>query len=45
MAGLDEHYSARDIEQRILAGIRAAGLNPTSASPPSIWGRSTTEQL
>jgi SAM-dependent methyltransferase len=28
MAGLDLHYSARDIESRILAGLRAAGLDP-----------------
>jgi sarcosine/dimethylglycine N-methyltransferase len=28
MAGLDAHYSARDIEARILAALRAAGLNP-----------------
>ncbi len=28
MAGLDVHYSARDIESRILAGLRAAGLDP-----------------
>jgi len=28
MSSLETHYSARDIEARILAGIRAAGLNP-----------------
>ena len=28
MSSLEIHYSARDIEARILAGIRAAGLNP-----------------
>jgi sarcosine/dimethylglycine N-methyltransferase len=28
MDSLDAHYSARDIEARILAAIRAAGLNP-----------------
>lgn len=28
MAGLETHYSARDIEARILAALRAAGLNP-----------------
>jgi sarcosine/dimethylglycine N-methyltransferase len=28
MSTLETHYSARDIEARILAGIRAAGLNP-----------------
>ena len=28
MAGLETHYSARDIEGRILAALRAAGLSP-----------------
>ena len=28
MSNLQAHYSASDIEARILAGIRAAGLNP-----------------
>jgi SAM-dependent methyltransferase len=28
MAGLEAHYSANDIEARILAALRAAGLNP-----------------
>jgi sarcosine/dimethylglycine N-methyltransferase len=28
MSNLETHYSARDIEARILAGIRAAGLDP-----------------
>lgn len=28
MAGLEAHYSVRDIEARILKAIRAAGLNP-----------------
>jgi hypothetical protein len=28
MAGVDAHYSTRDIEARLLAAIRAAGLNP-----------------
>lgn len=28
MAGLDAHYSARDIEAKILAALRAAGLDP-----------------
>ena len=28
MAGLETHYSARDIEARILMALRAAGLNP-----------------
>jgi hypothetical protein len=27
MAGLEAHYSANDIEARILAALRAAGLN------------------
>jgi sarcosine/dimethylglycine N-methyltransferase len=28
MAGLDQHYSAHDVEQRIFAALRAAGLQP-----------------
>jgi sarcosine/dimethylglycine N-methyltransferase len=28
MTGLEAHYAARDIEARILAALRAAGLNP-----------------
>jgi hypothetical protein len=28
MASLEAHYSARDIEARILAAVRAAALNP-----------------
>ena len=28
MAGLEAHYSARDLETRILAAVRAAGLDP-----------------
>ncbi len=28
MSGLESHYSARDIEARILRGLRAAGLDP-----------------
>jgi len=28
MASLDAHYSVSDIEARILAAVRAAGLNP-----------------
>lgn len=38
MAGLDEHYSARDIETRILAAIRAAGLNPEQRLAPAELG-------
>lgn len=34
MAGLEAHYSARDIETRILAAIRAAGLNPEQRLSP-----------
>jgi SAM-dependent methyltransferase len=37
MAGLEAHYSARDIEARILAAVRAAGLNPEQhVSPESL---------
>jgi SAM-dependent methyltransferase len=38
MAGLQTHYSARDIEARILAGIRAAGLNPEQRLSPEELG-------
>jgi len=34
MAGLEAHYSARDIEARILAAIRAAGLDPEQRLSP-----------
>lgn len=34
MASLDAHYSAHDIEARILAAIRAAGLNPEQRLSP-----------
>jgi SAM-dependent methyltransferase len=34
MASLDEHYSARDIEERILTALRAAGLNPEQRLSP-----------
>lgn len=34
MSSLKTHYSARDIEARILAGIRAAGLNPEQRLSP-----------
>lgn len=35
MAGLDAHYSARDIEARILAALRAAGLDPGRRLAPA----------
>jgi SAM-dependent methyltransferase len=38
MAGLDAHYSARDIEARILAAVRAAGLNPEQRLSPEELG-------
>jgi sarcosine/dimethylglycine N-methyltransferase len=38
MAGLEAHYSARDIEARILAAIRAAGLNPELRLSPEELG-------
>lgn len=38
MAGLEEHYSARDIEARILAALRAAGLNPEQRLSPEELG-------
>jgi len=38
MSGLDAHYSARDIEARILAGLRAAGLNPDQRLTPEQLG-------
>ena len=34
MSSLETHYSARDIEARILAGIRAAGLDPDRQLAP-----------
>ena len=34
MSSLATHYSARDIEARILAGLRAAGLNPEQRLSP-----------
>jgi sarcosine/dimethylglycine N-methyltransferase len=34
MAGLEAHYSARDIEARILAALRAAGLDPEQRLAP-----------
>jgi len=38
MASLEAHYSARDIEARILAGLRAAGLNPEQRLTPEQLG-------
>ena len=38
MAGLEAHYSARDIEARILAAVRAAGLNPGQRLSPESLG-------
>jgi len=38
MSTLETHYSARDIEARILAGIRAAGLNPERRLLPEELG-------
>ena len=38
MAGLAAHYSARDIEARILAAVRAAGLNPEKRLSPEDLG-------
>jgi SAM-dependent methyltransferase len=38
MPDLEAHYSARDIEARILAAIRAAGLNPEQRLSPEALG-------
>ena len=38
MASLEAHYSARDIEERILAAIRAAGLDPEQRLSPEELG-------
>ena len=38
MTGLQAHYSARDIEARILAAVRAAGLNPEQRLSPEETG-------
>jgi sarcosine/dimethylglycine N-methyltransferase len=38
MASLEAHYSARDIEARILAALRAAGLNPEQRLSPEELG-------
>ena len=38
MPGLETHYSARDIETRIMAAIRAAGLDPDQRLSPEALG-------
>ena len=38
MSTLKAHYSSRDIEARILAGLRAAGLNPEQRLSPEQLG-------
>jgi sarcosine/dimethylglycine N-methyltransferase len=38
MAGLETHYSARDIESRIMAALRAAGLDPEQRLTPEQLG-------
>ena len=38
MPGLEAHYSARDIEARILEAVRAAGLNPEQRLSPEELG-------
>ena len=38
MASLQAHYSARDIKARILAAVRAAGLNPEQRLSPEDLG-------
>jgi len=38
MAGLEEHYSASGIEARILAAVRAAGLDPEQRLSPEALG-------
>ena len=38
MSSLETHYAARDIESRILAGLRAAGLNPEQPLTPEELG-------
>jgi SAM-dependent methyltransferase len=38
MSSLETHYSAHDIEARILAGIRATGLNPDQRLSPEELG-------
>jgi len=34
MTGLEDHYSVNDIEMRILAALRAAGLDPEQRLSP-----------
>ena len=38
MASLEAHYSVSDIEARILAALRAAGLNPEQRLSPIAVG-------
>ena len=38
MSSLEAHYSARDIEARILTAVRAAGLNPDQRLSPEALG-------
>jgi sarcosine/dimethylglycine N-methyltransferase len=38
MAGIEEHYSARDIETRILTALREAGLDPDQRLTPEELG-------
>ena len=38
MAGIEEHYSVRDIEARILAALREAGLDPDQRLTPEELG-------
>jgi SAM-dependent methyltransferase len=38
VTGLEAHYSVRDIEARILAALRAAGLNPDQRLSPEALG-------
>jgi SAM-dependent methyltransferase len=38
MAGLDAHYSASDIETRIMAALRAVGLDPEQRLTPEMLG-------
>jgi SAM-dependent methyltransferase len=38
MSSLEAHYSARDIETRILAALRAAGFNPEERLAPEALG-------
>jgi ubiquinone/menaquinone biosynthesis C-methylase UbiE len=38
MAGVEAHYSVRDIEARLLAAIQAAGLNPEQRLTPESLG-------